>query len=166
MPDENQLHIETIARHLRGLGLTEQQIELHLAPLKTRQAEPNPLRRKIGRPIIIEPHFIFRIAQTCFFGLLEGKATHRRLLWVSSRHPSGNGGRSALCQKRTFADRSSDYRYVSGKPACTRSRAQRSRIAGSRKEYPSRHACRAIAGLTLIIFSNSARASARRPRRT
>src|SRR6185503_2379138 len=24
----------------------------------------------------------FRIAQTCFFGLLEGKATHRRLLWV------------------------------------------------------------------------------------
>ena len=53
MPDANQLHIETIAR----LGLTEQQIELHLAPLKTRQAEPNPPRRKIGRPIIIEPHF-------------------------------------------------------------------------------------------------------------
>src|SRR6476646_9759634 len=57
MPDASQLHIETIARHLRGLGLTEQQIELHLAPLKTRQAEPNPPRRKIGRPIIIEPHF-------------------------------------------------------------------------------------------------------------
>ena len=57
MPVDNQLHIETIARHLRGLGLTELQIELHLAPLKTRQADPNPPRRKIGRPIIIESHF-------------------------------------------------------------------------------------------------------------
>jgi hypothetical protein len=28
MSDEIQLHLESIARHLRGLGLTEQQIEL------------------------------------------------------------------------------------------------------------------------------------------
>jgi hypothetical protein len=55
MPDENQLHIESIARHLRGLGLTEHQIELHVAPLKTRHA--NPPRRN-GRPSIIESHFM------------------------------------------------------------------------------------------------------------
>jgi hypothetical protein len=60
MSDEIQLHIESIARHLRGLGLTEQQIELHLAPLKTRHVGPNPSRRKIGRDSIIESHFIPR----------------------------------------------------------------------------------------------------------
>ena len=57
MSDEIQLHIESIARHLRGLGLTEQQIELHVAPLKTRNAGPNAPRRN-GRPSIIESHFI------------------------------------------------------------------------------------------------------------
>ena len=58
MSDEIQLHLESIARHLRGLGLTEQQIELHLAPLKTRHAGPNSSRRKTGRHSIIESHFI------------------------------------------------------------------------------------------------------------
>jgi len=57
MSDEIRLHIETIARHLRGLGLTEQQIDLHVAPLKTRNPRPNPPRRN-GRPSIIESHFI------------------------------------------------------------------------------------------------------------
>jgi len=58
MSDEIRLHIETIARHLRGLGLTEQQIDLHVAPLKTRHhPRPNPPRRK-GRPNIIESRFI------------------------------------------------------------------------------------------------------------
>ena len=57
MSDEIRLHIETIARHLRGLGLTEQQIDLHVAPLKTRPARPNPPQRN-GRPSIIESHFI------------------------------------------------------------------------------------------------------------
>ena len=55
MSDEIQLHIESIARHLRGLGLTEQQIELHVAPLKTRHVAPNPSRRKIGRHSIMSP---------------------------------------------------------------------------------------------------------------
>lgn len=57
MADEIRLHIETIARHLRGIGLTEHQIELHIAPLKPRQVELNPPRRKIARPNNIESHF-------------------------------------------------------------------------------------------------------------
>ena len=39
-----------------------------------------------------------------------------------------------------------EFQSASGKPDCTRSTAQLSRIAGSRKEYASRHACRVIAG--------------------
>jgi hypothetical protein len=50
--DEIQVHIETIARHLRGLGLTEQQIELHVAPLKMRGASPIH-RREIGVPVFL-----------------------------------------------------------------------------------------------------------------
>jgi hypothetical protein len=46
MSDENQWRIETIADHLRGLGLTDQQIERHVAPLK--QAKPKP-RQVRGR---------------------------------------------------------------------------------------------------------------------
>ena len=38
--DENEVQIATIARHLRGLGLTEEQIQTHVAPLRPKQAPP------------------------------------------------------------------------------------------------------------------------------
>ena len=76
MSDEIQRHIELIARHLRGLGLTEQQIELHLAPLKTRHAAPNPSRRKIGRHSIIEFPLYSPLAQRRLFGLTQIFAPH------------------------------------------------------------------------------------------
>ena len=47
MSDENDVQIATIARHLRGLGLTEEQIQTHLAPLRPKQASPNPPPRKL-----------------------------------------------------------------------------------------------------------------------
>ena len=56
LSDEIRLHIQTIVRHLRGLGLTEQQIELHLTPLKRRHGPNRP--RRNGRPSVIEAHFI------------------------------------------------------------------------------------------------------------
>ena len=37
MTDENQLRIDSIANHLRELGLTDEQIERHVAPLTQRQ---------------------------------------------------------------------------------------------------------------------------------
>jgi hypothetical protein len=49
MSDENDVRIVTITTHLRGLGLTEEQISLHLAPLRTKQTSSHPPRRKSGR---------------------------------------------------------------------------------------------------------------------
>jgi hypothetical protein len=54
MADANS---ETIARHLRELGLTEEQIQRHVAPLIAKEARPNPPKRKLGRPSIVERHF-------------------------------------------------------------------------------------------------------------
>jgi hypothetical protein len=47
MPDENQLYIESIARHLRGLGLTEHQIEL-VAKLFNDPIEPLRHSKMVG----------------------------------------------------------------------------------------------------------------------
>jgi hypothetical protein len=56
MSDENEAHIATIARHLRGLGLTEEQIQTHVAPLRPKQALPP---RKLVRSSIPKT-YLFR----------------------------------------------------------------------------------------------------------
>ena len=74
--------------------------------------------------------------------------------------PKGEG----FAELRAFEpiQRSVPCRYIFAKPDRMRSPAQRSRIAGSWKEYPSRHVCTLMVGLNLIIFRTSAHASARR----
>jgi hypothetical protein len=55
MTDENQWRINKIANHLRGLGLTDEQIERHVAPLTREKPEPRKLPR--GRTTCIVSRF-------------------------------------------------------------------------------------------------------------
>lgn len=55
MTDENQWRIDTIANHLRELGLTDEQIERHIAPLTQKKPEPRKLPR--GRTTCIVARF-------------------------------------------------------------------------------------------------------------
>ena len=56
MSDRN---IETIEQQLRDLGLTEEQIQRHVAPLITKEARPHPPRRKLGRPSMVSSHLFY-----------------------------------------------------------------------------------------------------------
>ncbi len=55
MTHEEQLRVETIANHLRGLGLTDEQIERHVAPLTKEKPRPRKLPR--GRTTCIVSRF-------------------------------------------------------------------------------------------------------------
>jgi hypothetical protein len=50
LSDDNEVQMKTIETHLRRLGLTEEQIALHLAPLRAKNEKPQPIRRKAGTP--------------------------------------------------------------------------------------------------------------------
>ena len=49
MPDDYEVQIKTIEAHLLRLGLTEEQIFLHLTPLRLKAGKPQPIKRKVGR---------------------------------------------------------------------------------------------------------------------
>ena len=55
MSDTN---IETIEQQLRDLGLTEEQIQRHVAPL-TKEAGPHPPGRKLRRPSIVSSYLFY-----------------------------------------------------------------------------------------------------------
>jgi hypothetical protein len=46
MSDNYEVQIKTIEAHLRRLGLTEEQILLHLTPLRLKAGKPQPIKRK------------------------------------------------------------------------------------------------------------------------
>jgi hypothetical protein len=48
LSDDNKAQIKTIEAHLRRLGLTEEQIALHLTPLRSKAEKPQPIRQKAG----------------------------------------------------------------------------------------------------------------------
>src|SRR6476659_6166349 len=58
MSDENEVQIATIARHLRGLGLTEEQIQSHVAPSKAKAGSATAKTRALQHPkdLFIPPH--------------------------------------------------------------------------------------------------------------
>ena len=114
MSDEIRLHIETIARHLRGLGLTEQQIDLHVAPLKTRH---HPSHGERGVPILLNPA-LFRTrakalrwpdpcsfvctnsAAHCWPTIASSGATSRYAMVVGSRCENGKAETCGESQQR------------------------------------------------------------------
>ena len=55
MTDEEQHRVEAITGQLRGLGLTEEQIERHVSPLTREKPEPRKLPR--GRTTCIVSRF-------------------------------------------------------------------------------------------------------------
>ena len=48
LSDDNKAQIKTIEAQLRRLGLTEEQIALHLTPLRSKAEKPQPIRQKAG----------------------------------------------------------------------------------------------------------------------
>ena len=54
MTDEKQLRVDTITGHLRGLGLTDEQIKRHVSPLTKEKPETRKIR---GRTTCVVSRF-------------------------------------------------------------------------------------------------------------